>query len=234
MVAMLSSPTPSHSLASLACPCPDRLSAGQSDAQYDAVLVRRFNAGEAAAFDEIVARHRKKMLAVAFDRLRNHADAEEIAQETFVRAFHALPRFRGESSLATWLHRIANNLALNRYWYSFRRRQHVTQSLDRARSEDNPATLADVIASEAPSPVDDAMNREFSELVEDCVCRLGPDHREILRLRNGLNYSYDQIALALGLNIGTVKSRIARAREDLRALVAETCPEFGLVVSCGG
>ena len=86
----------------------------------DDELVRRFNAGDESAFVEIMGRYRVKILYVAIDLLHNHADAEEIVQDTFIRAYRGLARFRGDASLlATWLHRIAANLARNRYWYYF-------------------------------------------------------------------------------------------------------------------
>ena len=203
-----------------------RASIAGQEARHDAELVRRFNAGDESAFVEIITRYREKMFSVAFSLLRNRADAEEIAQDTFIRAHRGLARFRGDSALATWLHRIALNLARNRYWYFFRRRQHLTRSFDCTLSEDNGATLASLVASDAPSPVQEATTSEFSELVALCMEQLGPGHREILTRRNVLNCSYEEIAQTLGISIGTVKSRIARAREKLRALLAEACPEF--------
>ncbi len=195
-------------------------------AVQDAELVRRFNAGEEGAFVEIVTRYRGKMFSIALRHLRNHADAEEITQDTFIRAHRALARFRGDSSLATWLHRIAFNLSRNRCKYYFCRRRHATLSLDYAFSDDNQASFADLIASEAPSPAREATAGEFSELVIVCMEKLGPNQREILALRNGLNQSYGEIARELGISIGTVKSRIGRARESLRALLAEAYPEL--------
>jgi RNA polymerase sigma-70 factor (ECF subfamily) len=103
-----------------------------TEALYDADLVRRFNSGDESAFGEIMTRHKTRIFAAAIALLRNHADAEEITQDTFVRAHRGLARFRGDSSVATWLHRIAVNLARNRYWYFFRRRRHATLSLDAA------------------------------------------------------------------------------------------------------
>jgi RNA polymerase sigma-70 factor, ECF subfamily len=200
--------------------------ASELEAKHDAVLVSRFRGGDDEAFAEIVARYQEKTFAVAFARLHNHADAEEITQDTFIRAHRALGTFRGESSLATWLHRIAVNLSLNRYWYFFRRRRHLTQSLDSPLRDDGTATVADYIASEAPSPVGDAMTHEFTQLVATCMTRLSPGQREILRLRTVLDRSYEEIAISLGLNIGTVKSRIARARHNLHALITDICPEF--------
>jgi RNA polymerase sigma-70 factor (ECF subfamily) len=205
----------------------DRAATSRQKAVYDAGLVRRFNAGDESAFAEIVARHRDQMFSIAFAMLHNHADAEEIAQDTFVRAHRALANFRGEASLATWLHRIALNLARNRYWYFFRRRRHATLSFDCPLGEGSEATFLDVVATDAADPARAAVAGEFSELVAACMQRLGTRAREILTLRNSLNHSYEEIARELGLSAGTVKSRIARSRERLRVLLAEACPEFG-------
>lgn len=199
----------------------------RQEALHDATLVRRFNEnGDESAFVEIITRYREKMYSVAFGLLRNSADAEEIAQDTFIRAHRGLANFRGDSALATWLHRIAVNLSRNRYWYFFRRHQHATRSFDCAFSDDNTATLASLIASTAPSPVQEATTEEFTTLIAECMEKLGPGHRDILTRRNVLNCTYDEIARALGISVGTVKSRIARARHNLRVLLAKSCPEF--------
>lgn len=187
--------------------------------------MQRFNASDELAFVEIMNRYRDRIFSVAYSVLRNRADAEEVAQDAFVRAHRGLARFRGDSSLATWLHRTALNLARNRYWYFFRRRR-TTLSLDGELEPGGNATLADLVATDAAEPSRAAVSAEFSTLVGDCMEKLDARHREILALRNLLNHSYQQIAAALGINVGTVKSRIARARSSLRALMAETCPEF--------
>ena len=205
----------------------ERISLSRQQAIHDAELVRRFNAGDESAFVEIMTRHRERMFAVAFAMLKNRADAEEIAQDAFIRAHRGLAKFRGDASLATWLHRIALNLARNRYWYFFRRRRHLTLSLDCNVSDDNQATFSDLVATEASGPAREAVTVEFTELVAVCMERLGERPREILTLRNALNRSYGEISRELGISVGTVKSRIARARASLRALLAEACPEFG-------
>ena len=203
-----------------------RAAASRQEALHDVTLVRRFNTGDDAAFVEIIARYRTKMFSVAYAQLHNHADAEEVAQDTFIRAHRALARFRGDSSLCTWLHRIAVNLARNRYWHFFRRCRHMTQSLDRPLTNDSAGTFAELVACEAPGPARESTIREFSALVAECMEELTSPQREILTLRNTLNNSYEEIATALGINVGTVKSRIARARGNLRALLAKACPEF--------
>jgi RNA polymerase sigma-70 factor (ECF subfamily) len=192
----------------------------------DADLVSRFNAGDETAFLEIMARYRAKILSVTLNLLHNRSDAEEITQDTFIRAHRNLQGFRGDSSLATWLHRIAVNLARNRYWYFFRRYRHSSFSLDRPIGEDSDATISDLIPADAPDPARATSRGEFSALVNECLSALEPRHREILELRIVQNHSYDEIAARLGIHVGTVKSRIARARESLRAAIANKCPEF--------
>ncbi|MBS0664773.1 MAG: sigma-70 family RNA polymerase sigma factor [Verrucomicrobia bacterium] len=197
-----------------------------AEARIDADLVRRFNGGDQSAFVTIMERYQAKIFTVAHGLLRNRADAEEIAQDTFIRAHRGLARFRGDSSLATWLYRIAVNLARNRYWYFFRRRRHDALSLDCVLGEDNEGTFSELIADTGHDPAQESATSEFAELIEDCMARLDARHREILTLRNLLNHSYEEIAGLLGINVGTVKSRIARARENLRELLADACPEF--------
>jgi RNA polymerase sigma-70 factor (ECF subfamily) len=205
---------------------PPRNSVSKAEAIHDAELVRRFNSGDETAFVEIMRRYEAKVLAIAQGLLHNFADAEEITQDTFARAYRSLARFRGDSSLATWLHRIAVNLARNRYWYFFRRRRQSTLSLDVPVGEEGDATLVDLLAADAPDPARSHSREEFARLVAACMERLDPRHREVLILRNVHSHSYDEIAAQLGINVGTVKSRIARARENLRARLAEACPEF--------
>jgi len=197
-----------------------------AEAAIDSALVRRFNGGDEAAFVQIVTRYRERIRALADRFLRNHADAEEIAQDTFIRAHRALARFRGESSLATWLHHIAVNLARNRYWYFFRRRRHLTLSLDCPLSADSKGTISELIPAGAADPARQATVDEFVVMVAACMEKLDHGHREVLTLRNLRHRPYDEIASTLRINVGTVKSRIARARGKLRELIAEACPEF--------
>jgi RNA polymerase sigma-70 factor (ECF subfamily) len=189
-------------------------------------LVRRFNNGDETAFVEMMRRYQSKIFAIALRILHNRADAEEITQDTFIRAHRGLARFRGDSSLMTWLHRIAMNLARNRYWYYFRRKSQVTLSLDYSFGDEGESTFSDLLASEAPDPCREAVTNEFSNLVDRCMEKLDPGHRKALVMRNTLDSSYQEIAKALNLNVGTVKSRVSRARKNLRERLAQACPEF--------
>lgn len=210
-----------------------RSAASAVEAARDAQLVQRFNGGEESAFVEIMSRYREKIFVITRSLLRNTADAEEITQDTFIRAHRGLARFRGDSSLATWLHRIAVNLARNRYWYFFRRRRHMTLALDCPLGEDSSATFTDLVASDEADPARAASVEEFSSLIDVCMEKLPERHREILTLRNVLHRSYDEIAVKLGITVGTVKSRIARAREKIRELLAEMCPELATEAGLG-
>lgn len=202
-----------------------RAANSQHEAAYDAELVRRFNAGDEAAFVEIMSRYREKIFSVALALLRNRADAEEMAQDTFIRAHRGLAKFRGDSSLSAWLYRITLNLSRNRYWFYFRRCRHSTLPLDAQFSESNPGSFAELVASDAPSPVHEAATSEFSSIITGCMDQLPAGQREILTLRNVQRHSYSQIGRTLGIRVGTAKSRIARARGNLRVLLGKSYPE---------
>ncbi|QYM80745.1 sigma-70 family RNA polymerase sigma factor [Horticoccus luteus] len=223
-----STSTSSASTSSLADPVSpqEKSERSKSESAYDATLVQRFNNGDEAAFIEIMDRYRAKIFNVTLALLRNHSDAEEITQDTFIRAHRGLGKFRGDSSLATWLYRIAVNLARNRYWYFFRRRRHATLSLDCPLGDDTDAPFADLIAADVPDPAQESARDEFAALVAECMEKLDRRHRQILTMRNTLHMAYEDIATSLGINVGTVKSRIARARENLRNLLTTQCPEF--------
>ncbi len=203
-------------------------SSSHQAAAYDAELVRRFTAGDEEAFVEIVTRYRRKLFSLAYRRLRNHADAEEIVQDTFMRAYNGLATFRGDCSLSSWLYRIAVNLSCNRHWYFFRRRRQDTLSIDGVFGDDPKATLDNLLPSDAPGPASEAATSELSELVGTCMQQLGQQQRKILVLRNELSQSYSNIAETLGISVGTVKSRIARARTKLRQIITENYGDIGL------
>ncbi|HEY4989752.1 MAG TPA: sigma-70 family RNA polymerase sigma factor [Opitutaceae bacterium] len=225
MVATNTHPYPAPEIVNTKTGPASRAALSRKEAEHDKKLVQRFNSGDESAFAEIISRYQSKMYSIALSHLRNHSDAEEIAQDTFIRAHRGLARFRGDSSLATWLHRIAFNLSRNRFKYYFCRRRHAMLSLDCAFSDDNSSTFSELIASEAPSPAREATACEFTELVTSCMEKLGASQREILNLRNAMGQSYGDISRSLGISVGTVKSRIGRAREKLRELLAVEYPE---------
>ena len=199
----------------------DRMSTKANEVAMDRLLVDRFKGGDASAFDEMVSRYWDRIFSMVNQLLRNPQDAEEVTQDAFIRAHRGLANFRGESAFSTWLYQIATNLARNRYWYWWRRKRDKSVSFDAPMGPDNDTTLAEMIPAEVETPDDITVSREFVARIGKGMERLGTKHREILVLRNIKNMSYEEIALVLGISVGTVKSRIARARESLRSKLGE-------------
>ena len=186
------------------------------EATLDRLLVDRFKSGDEAAFGEMVQRYWDRIYAMTHQLLRNPQDAEEVTQDAFIRAHRGLVNFRGDSAFSTWLYQIATNLARNRYWYWWRRKRDKSVSFDAPISSENELTLAEVIPAEVETPGEITVTQEFVDRVAAGMEKLNAKHREILILRNVKNLSYEEIADILKLSVGTVKSRIARARDSLR------------------
>ena len=193
------------------------MSTKAEEVAFDRVLVDRFKNGDQSAFDEMVTRYWDRIYAMVNQLLRNQQDAEEVTQDAFIRAHRGLVNFRGDSAFSTWLYQIATNLARNRYWYWWRRKRDKSVSFDAPISADNDTTLAEIIPAELETPEDATVTQEFVAEIAAGMEKLSAKHREILILRNIKNLSYEEIAAILGISVGTVKSRIARARESLRA-----------------
>jgi len=187
----------------------------------DRLLVERFKNGDESAFSEMMERYWGRIFGLVNQMLRNQQDAEEVTQDAFIRAHRGLVNFRGDSAFSTWLYQIATNLARNRYWYWFRRKRDKSISFDQPIGDEDGGTLAEIFPSEIESPDDIAVTQEFTDKIAECMDRLGEKHREILVLRNVQDHSYEEIAQILKISVGTVKSRIARAREALRKEMGE-------------
>ena len=163
--------------------------------------------GDEEAFAQLVRAYENKVYHLALRMCSNREDAMEIAQEAFLSAWRGLPFFREESSFATWLYRLTSNAAID---FLRRDKRSVTgPSLD----DDESFTQA---PDPAPSPHRRAEQQELREALSQGLATLTPEHRQVLLLRELQGMSYEEIAQALDLDLGTVKSRIARAREKLR------------------
>ena len=187
----------------------------------DRLLVDRFKSGDEAAFNEMVSRYWDRIYGMVHQLLRNQQDAEEVTQDAFIRAHRGLVNFRGDAAFSTWLYQIATNLARNRYWYWWRRKRDKTVSFDQPVSDDNSTPLSEVFATEAETPGDITVTQELVDHIAVGMEKISAKHREILILRNVKNMAYEEIAEVLGISVGTVKSRIARARESLRDVIGE-------------
>lgn len=194
--------------------------AKKAEAAYDAELVRKFKLGDESAFTEIFDRYYTVIRAVANDTLHNASDAEEVAQDTFIRAHRGLATFRGESSLVTWLYCIGTNLARNRYWYNFRRHKHNQVSLDFV-VEGSRTTVAEFTKDPNQDVIAKIQLGQVVEVFGSSMAELPERHREILIMRCILELNYKEIALNLRIDIGTVKSRLARARNYLDEKIAD-------------
>ena len=195
------------------------MSAKTETIHSDDLLIERIKAGDMAAYNDIVARYYDRIFARVSQLLKNKQDAEEVTQDAFIRAHRGLENFRGDASFSTWLYQIATNLAHNRYWYWFRRKRDQSISLDHPLSDDGSLTLENVMPCAGESPAEAAVTQEFVDRVSECMRVLNEKHKEVLILRNVKNLSYDEIAQQLEISVGTVKSRIARARYSLRDLM---------------
>ena len=187
----------------------------------DELLIERIKAGDMAAYNVIVIRHYDRIFSRVLQLLNNKQDAEEVTQDAFIRAHRGLENFRGDASFSTWLYQIATNLAHNRYWYWFRRKRDQSISLDQPQCEDGSLTLENVMPCADENPAEAVVTQEFVDRVSACMQYLNDKHKEVLILRNVKNLTYDEIAQQLEISVGTVKSRIARARESLRGLLGE-------------
>ncbi len=175
----------------------------------------------AADFEAFVHAHQQRVYAVALRMLGNPHEAEEIAQDAFVRAFQSLDGFRGESSLGTWVIAIAMNLCRNRRRGWLRRKQVIAGSLDEPLSEDSEETRGDQTSDTAPGPEEIAARRERERLLLEALQQLDSDHRSVVVLRDLHGMDYAEIAKALECPEGTVKSRLSRARLALRGILQQ-------------
>jgi len=181
----------------------------------DQELLKRFRAGDESAFDDLVLRHQQRAFNVAYQLLRDHEDATEVAQDAFVRAYRSLDSFHGECEFTTWLHRIVVNLAHNKHRWWKRRGKQASLSLD-SPVESEDAEIPRQMAAATDAPDLKAVQKEFVELLNRRMSELPRKFREVIVLRNVENLSYVEIATVLNCSVGTVKSRLARGREALR------------------
>lgn len=178
----------------------------------EAELVSRSQEGDQAAFAELVERYHKKVYNLAYRMLGHGEDARDLTQEVFLKAYFALPDFRGDCTFATWLYRITTNLCLDSLR---RRREQVAFSLDEPLQTEK-GTLARQLQADEEGPEAIVERREFQFLVQQLIATLPPEQRLVLILRELQGLSYEEIALIMQCSLGTVKSRLSRARNALK------------------
>jgi RNA polymerase sigma-70 factor (ECF subfamily) len=178
----------------------------------EATLIQRCAAGDEAASAELVAEHQRTVMQLAANLLGDREEALDLSQEVFLRVFRTIHRFRGQSTLRTWIYRIVVNQARNRHRFWRRRHRADQVSLDQ-----HIATHGDVFSGFEPTPDRVFAQQELARRLREALDRLPFDQRTAIVLREVDGLSYDEIAYSLDLAVGTVKSRLTRARQALRA-----------------
>lgn len=184
----------------------------------DKLLVKRAKQGDSEAFAALMEHYQSRVYHLALRMTGSPEDAADLCQETFLNAWRGLPSFRGDSSFVTWLCRLASNACLDHL-----RREKKRKYLESGASlDDGESGLSAVLPDGAPGPQERLEQRERQEAVRAGLAKLSPEHRQVLLLRETAGLCYAEIAAVTGLEEGTVKSRIARARLNLREILRES------------
>ena len=177
-------------------------------------IIARARRGDADAFEQLVVAYRDQVFRLALRMCGNEADADEVAQEAFLSAWKALPNFRGDSQFSTWLYQLTTHAAI-----------------DLMRREKRQIAAEDITEVSAPdpgpSPQQQAERRETQEAVRNAILQLTPEYRQIVVLRFLEDLSYEEIGAALKLPSGTVKSRLNRAKSQLKDILSKSGNLFG-------
>ena len=184
-------------------------------ARAETEFIERLRRGEAAAFDELVAERSGEIYGLLFRLTENSEEARDLTQETFLRAFQSIGRFRGEADLRTWIYRIAINQARNRWRWWRRRHKDSTVSLDATQGQSNQTVIA-TLAESSDNPEQQTLAHERELALRSALQKVGRAYRETVVLRDIEGFTYEEIATTLGINVGTVKSRLARGRQELK------------------
>jgi RNA polymerase sigma-70 factor (ECF subfamily) len=178
----------------------------------DEELVRRAQAEDSRAFGELVTRYESKVYSLALRMVRNPEDAEDVLQDTFLRAYRGIKSFQGHSTFSTWIYRITANSALMR----LRKRQLPTISIEDSDERETPINIADW----APGPVEQLLSQETQQAMSEAIDALPPEFRQVFVLRDIEEMSNAEVAEILDISIAAVKSRLHRARLKVRNRLA--------------
>ena len=184
--------------------------ASLSNKELDMELVRRVQRGDKSGYDLLVLRYQNKILNLVSRYVHDHHEAQDVAQEAFIKAYRGLANFRGDSAFYTWLYRIAINTAKNRLITASRKISADGPDAQEAEQYDGAHALRDY-----ESPERNALNEEIAGVIENSIESLPDDLRTALTLREFEGLSYEEIANVMDCPIGTVRSRIFRARETV-------------------
>jgi RNA polymerase sigma-70 factor, ECF subfamily len=193
------------------------------DHNSESLLVTRAVQGDKNAFSEIVLNHEKMVYNTALKLLANTDDAECVLQETFLKVFQSLPEFRGESSLSTWIYRIATNYALMR----LRNKKKGVTGLEEVEKHISKNALAAFNRSIGNNPLQAIVNSELKQTMENAIAELPPKYRSVFVLKDVEGFSLKEISEMLEISLAAVKSNLHRARLFLRDRLAEFADHEG-------
>ena len=182
-------------------------------------LVKRCQAGETEAFDELVTRYRTRIFAMIYNMVHNEQDAWDLAQDSFVKAWKSIKRFRGRSSFYTWIYRIVMNVTID--WLRKKQVKGAGVEFDDAIQlrEVNPASKT--LPKADPLPYERMERTEVRARIDNAITQLSPEHRAVILMKETEGMQYHEIAETLGCSIGTVMSRLFYARKKLQNLLKD-------------
>ncbi len=200
----------------------------------EAEIVAELKAGSEDAFAWLIAQYSQAVYSLVYRTLDDPSDAADTTQEVFIKVFRGIRGFNADSSLKTWIYRIALHEASNqrRWWFRHRGRETSIEPPAEGLEQHRALPLRDLLADDAKSPLDCAQDAELRVRVETELRAVTEPYRSTLILRDIEELSYEQIAVVTGVSLGTVKSRLMRGREALRKRLERHLPSFG--VSIGG
>ena len=195
-----------------------RTPANAEEASEVAHRVRRAQAGDLAAYDQLVNQFQERIYGLCYHMTSHHEDAHDLAQDTFVKAWQALKHFKGDSSFYTWIYRIAVNTCLNYLKLRRNRTPHLSLNDLDVQPENDPDLVA-LVSDKTPRR--EANLAELQRRLNEAILKLSEDHRSVVTLHDIQGLPHDQIAKILGVNPGTVRSRLFYAHQQLQGWLAD-------------
>jgi RNA polymerase sigma-70 factor, ECF subfamily len=184
--------------------------------QIEAQFIERLKRGDAAAFETLVNERSGEIYGLLYRLTESSEEARDLTQETFLRAFQSIGHFRGESDLRTWIYRIAINQARNKWRWWRRRRRDATVSIDAPAPNGQPSLIGTLKSDNGNNPERETLAHERERALRRALSSLKQVYREAVVMRDIEGFAYEEIAVALEISVGTVKSRLARGRQELR------------------
>ena len=193
--------------------------ANMNDPDEDFRLVALAQQGDMSAYDVLVTRHRGRIFAMIRNMIHQEADAWDISQDVFIKAWHGLPRFEAKARFSTWLYRIARNAVYD--WLRKRKIETVGELNDEIFTREKIDSASFTTPAGGESPADTMAHGELRVKIQAPLAKLSPDHREIVLLKDVQGFSYKEIADSLSITLGTVMSRLYYARQKLQAMLKD-------------